>query len=108
MVITIILVIILLITLIAPRFDYWRLERNELYHRKGVFVTAERYPTKRLQIQKKIPDILEFLTLGAGSITLIIDESRIEHLDTILRINKKSERIDGLLSHLEVELETNK
>jgi magnesium-transporting ATPase (P-type) len=108
MVMTFILGLILLITLIAPRFNYWKLERNELYHKKGIFVEADRYPTKGLRFKKKIPDVLEYFLLGAGSITFLLGKDDSEHLSTIPRINNKAERIDSLLSELEVEIEPNK
>jgi magnesium-transporting ATPase (P-type) len=88
-VITVVMGILLLIALIAPRFNYWKLERNELYHRKGIFVEADRYPTKGLRYKKKIPDVLEFFFLGAGSLTLLLGTDETEHLSTILRINNK-------------------
>ena len=107
-VMTVVIGILLLIALIAPRFNYWRLERNELYHRKGIFVEAERFPTKGLRLKKKIPDVLEFFFLGAGSLTLLLGNDETEHLSTILRIDHKSRRIDALLSEIEVELEPDK
>lgn len=105
MVMTFIFGIVLLITLIVPRFNYWKLERNELYHKKGIFVEADRYPTKGLRYKKKIPDVLEFFLLGAGSITFILGKDESEHLATIPRINNKAKRIDSLLSQMEVEVE---
>ena len=54
------LAFIFLIAWIATRFDYWKLERNEVIHKKGIFVSAVRYPTKSLRIKKEIPDIFEF------------------------------------------------
>ena len=107
-VITVVLGILLLIALIAPRFNYWKLERNELYHRKGIFVEADRYPTKGLRFKKKIPDVLEFFFLGAGSLTLLLGTDETEHLSTILRIDNKARRMDALLSEIEVEIEPDK
>ena len=107
-VITVVLGITLLIALITPRFNYWKMERNELYHRKGIFVEADRFPTKGLRYVKKIPDVLEFFLLGAGSITLLLGKNDSEHLSTIIRIDNKSRRIDSLLSEIEVELEPDK
>jgi hypothetical protein len=107
-VMTVVIGILLLIAIIAPRFNYWRLERNELYHRKGIFVEAERFPTKGLRLKKKIPDVLEFFFLGAGSLTLLLGNDETEHLSTILRIDNKSRRIDSLLSEIEVEIEPEK
>ena len=105
MIMTIILGVVLAFTLIGVRFDYWRLERNEIYHRRGIFVKAERYPTRGLRIKKEIPDLLEYFLLRAGTITLIYGENNIAHLNTILNISKKSKKIDKLLSEMEVEVE---
>ena len=105
LVMTFVLGIILLITMITPQFNYWKLERNELYHKKGIFVEADRYSTRGLRYKKIIPDILEFFILGAGSITFLLGEDNAEHLNTITRINHKAKKIDFLLSDLEVEIE---
>lgn len=103
---TIILAFIILIAWIATRFDYWKLERNELIHKKGIFVSAVRYPTKSLRIKKEIPDIFELLLLRSGSIQLILGNNEVYHLDTILNVNRKAKQIDFLLSDIEVELDT--
>ena len=56
-------------------------------------------------IKKKIPDLIEFILLRAGSITLIIGGNEVAHLSTILNINKKSNKIDKLLSEMSVEID---
>jgi magnesium-transporting ATPase (P-type) len=104
-VMTTILVVTLLLVFVGTRFDYWRMERNEIYHKKGIFVTADRYPTKGLRVKKTIPDVVEFFILRAGSLTLLFGNDDTFHLDTILNINKKSKMIDSLLSDIEVEIE---
>jgi len=105
MVMSIILAVILAFVFIGVRFDYWRLERNEIYHRTGIFVKAERYPTQGITIKKKIPDLIEFMLLRAGSISLIVGDNEVAHLSTILNINKISNKIDKLLSELNIEVE---
>ncbi len=102
--IIIILIIVFLTALISARFDYWKIERNEAYHKKGIFTTAERYPVKGLRILKKLPDIFELGLLGAGSITLNFGNNQIFHLNSILMVNKKSRRLDKLLSELEIDI----
>jgi len=102
--ITIILGIVLLLAIIGANFDYWKLERNEVYHKKGLFSSANRYPIKGLRINKEILDVFELFALRAGSITLIFSNDKIFHLSTVLNVNKKSEQIDYLLSHMEVEI----
>lgn len=104
LVITILLGLILLFVFIKTRFNYWRIERNEVYHNKGLFVEADRYPTRNMNIKKKIPDVFEYFILRAGSLTLYVEDEDF-HLPTVLNIDDKIEKINYLLSHLEVEVD---
>ena len=104
MVMTIILVFILGIVVISTRFEYYKIERNEIIHKTGVFAAAERFPVKSLRFKKEIPDVFEFFMLRAGKFTIMpgkADEVMI--LPTVLNINKKAEQLDWLLSHVSVE-----
>ena len=104
MTMTIILVLILGIVIISTRFEYYKVERNEIYHKSGVFSSAERFPVKSLRFKKEIPDVFEFFMLRAGKLTIMpgkADEVMI--LNTVLNINKKQEQLDWLLSHVSVE-----
>jgi len=104
MAMTLILFIILFFVWLDALFDYYKVERNEIYHKKGIFSSAERFPVKSLRIKKEIPDVFEFFILRAGSMTLMpgkVDETITLH--TVLNINKKAEQIDFLLSHISVE-----
>ncbi|MBY9015060.1 MAG: hypothetical protein KGD68_05140 [Candidatus Lokiarchaeota archaeon] len=103
LVITLIMVLILGLVFIGSRFDYWKIERNEIYHKSGVFSSAERIPTKSLRIKKDIPDVFEFFILRAGSITLMPGHGDVINLPTVLNINKKQKQIDYLLSHVSIE-----
>ena len=101
---TIVLAIILGFVVLSARFDYWKLERNEVYHKSGIFASAERFPVKSLRIKKEIPDVFEYFLLRAGSITLLPGRAdEVIHLPTVLNIKKKEEHIDWLLSHVSVE-----
>jgi len=100
---TIILTFILGLVVLSAQFDYWKIERNEIYHKKGIFTTAERIPTKSLRITKEIPDVFEFFVLRAGSITLMPGHGDVIPLTTVLNVNKKAEQIDWLLSHISME-----
>lgn len=103
LVVTIVLALILGFIMISARFDYWKIERNEIYHKSGIFSTAERIPTKSLRILKEIPDVFEFFVLRAGSITLMPGHGDVIPLNTVLNINKKQDQIDYLLSHVSIE-----
>lgn len=104
MVMTIILVFILGIVIISTRFEYYKIERNEIIHKSGIFSTAERFPVKSLRFKKEIPDVFEFFMLRAGKFTIMpgkADEVMI--LNTVLNINKVEKHLDWLLSHVSVE-----
>lgn len=103
LVVTIIMAFILGLVVLGSRFDYWKIERNEIYHKSGIFSTAERIPTKSLRIKKEIPDVFEFFILRAGSITLMPGHGDVINLPTVLNINKKQKQIDYLLSHVSIE-----
>jgi len=104
MTMSIILAFILGIVVISTRFEYYKIERNEIIHKSGIFSTAERFPTKGLRFKKEIPDVFEFFLLRAGRITIMpgrADEVMI--LSTVLNINKREKQLDWLLSHVSVE-----
>lgn len=104
MTMSIILVFILGIVVLSARFEYYKVERNEIIHKKGIFSSAERFPVKSLRFKKEIPDVFEFFLLRAGSFTIMpgkADEVMI--LPTVLNINKKERQLDWLLSHVSVE-----
>ena len=104
--ITLILGIILGFIVISTRFNYYKLEKNELFHITGILAnTAERFPVRSLRFRHVISDVFEFILAGAGSITLIPKESEPIHLNTVINVNKKVGKMDILLSHLAVKIE---
>jgi hypothetical protein len=104
LVMTIVFAFILLFVFINTRFNYWKIERNEMYHKSGIFATAERFPVGSLRIKKAIPDVFEFLFLRAGSLVLMPGKrEEVIQLPTVLNINKRIEELDHLLSHVSVE-----
>jgi hypothetical protein len=105
MIMSLVLLFILGFVIISCQFNYWKVERNEIYHKSGIFSSAERYPAKSLRLKKSIPDVFEFFILRAGSITLMPGHGDVIHLTTVLNINKKQDNIDYLLSHVHVEID---
>jgi hypothetical protein len=96
----------ILFAFIDTRIDYWKIERNEVYHKKGLLKSgADRYPTKNLKIKKEVPDVFEFFLIGAGEVTLIFGRDTMFHITTIPRISTRSAEIDYLLSHMMVEID---
>lgn len=104
MLMSLILAFILGIVFLSTRFEYYKIEMNEIIHKAGIFSSAERFPVKSLRFKKEIPDVFEFFMLRAGRFTIMpgyADEVMI--LPTVLNINKKEEQLDWLLSHVSVE-----
>ncbi|MFX1385925.1 MAG: hypothetical protein ACFE9M_01800 [Promethearchaeota archaeon] len=101
---TLILAFILGIVIISSRFDYYKIERNEIFHKKGIFHSADRFPVKSLRFKKEIPDVFEFFMLRAGKMVIMPGHSdEVMILPTVLNINKKEDQLDWLLSHVSVE-----
>ncbi|MFW9819353.1 MAG: hypothetical protein ACFFE5_07060 [Candidatus Thorarchaeota archaeon] len=104
MLMSIILGFILGVVALSTRFEYFKIEQNEIIHKAGIFSSAERFPVKSLRFKKEIPDVFEFFMLRAGRITIMpgkADEVMI--LPTVLNINKREKQLDWLLSHVSVE-----
>jgi len=105
-IITFILGIVLGFVFLQAHYNYYKIERNEVFHITGLFAnTAERYPVRSLRIKHVISDVLEFILLGAGAISLYPKDSDPIHLYTVIRVKKKMNMIDLLLSEMSVEAE---
>lgn len=92
----------------ATRFlDYWEIMPNEIMHHHGPLSDLERYPTMNLKFDKEIPDVLEYVLLGAGRLVLHIPNvSKAIVLDNVLFINRKEEALKRVMSRLEVRVTT--
>jgi hypothetical protein len=87
--------------------DYWEILPNEILHHHGPLSDLERYPTMNLKFDKEIPDILEYMLLGAGRLVLHIPNvSKAMVLDNVLFINRKEEALKRVMSRLEVRITT--
>lgn len=105
-VLTLLLFIILGFVVLSTHFNYYIIEKNEIFHVIGIFSnTAERFPIRGLRFRHVISDVFEYILLGAGSITLIPKDSEPIHLSTVINVNKKVRNMDILLSHFAVKIE---
>lgn len=104
LVVTIILGFILFFVWFEERFEYWKIEKNEVYHKKGFLANLKRFPTANLEYTKEITDVFEYIALRAGKITLIINDKTAFTLDTVVNVNKKIKELDELLSQFRVKV----
>ena len=87
--------------------DYWEILPNEILHHHGPLSDLERFPTMQLKFDKEIPDVLEFLFLGAGRLVLHVQNERKSIvLDNVLFINAKEAGLKNLMSRMEVRVTT--
>jgi hypothetical protein len=103
--IVLILGIFIVAALIAAQFRFIRIEKNEIYVRGIASGKANRYPTANIKIKMKIVDIFEYITIGAGSITLQVSAEKSFEFPTVPLVRRKKKNIDELLSATLVEKE---
>ncbi len=98
---------ILLIVYATRYLDYWQIMPNEILHHHGPLSDLERYPTMNLKFDKEIPDVLEFIFLGAGRLVLhVTEERKAIVLDNVLFINSVETALKNLMSRMEVRVTT--
>jgi hypothetical protein len=87
--------------------DYWEIMPNEILHHHGPLSDLERYPTMNLKFDKEIPDVLEWLLLGAGRLVLHVPNvPKALVLDNVLFISYKEKALKSVMSRLEVRVTT--
>jgi hypothetical protein len=101
------LMVVFLIIWLTRFLDYWEILPNEILHHHGPLSDLERYPTLNLKFDKEIPDVLEYMLLGAGRLVLHIPMvTKAIVLDNVLFINRKEEALKRVMSRLEVRITT--
>ncbi len=99
------LMFVFLIVWLTRWLDYWEIMPNEILHHHGPLSDLERYPTMNLKFDKEIPDVLEFILLGAGRLVLHIPNMpKAMVLDNVLFISRKEEALKRVMSRLEVRI----
>lgn len=80
------------------RFDYWEFRPNEVVHRQGLFRKMKRYSTEDMRWDKTVPDVLERLLLGTGTIVLTTPhEKHPVVLEHVMRISALDDQIANIL-----------
>jgi hypothetical protein len=105
--IALIMAVIFAIVYVTRYLDFWEILPNEILHHHGPLSDLERFPTMNLKFDKEIPDVLEFLFLGAGRLVLhVTEERKAIVLDNVLFINSKEAALKKLMSRMEVRVTT--
>ncbi len=101
-IITAIISLFLLIAVLTAIFDYYIIEKNELYHRKGLFTLTERWSLINLRFSKEVVDVFEYMIFRAGTLKFYPTKTDVIILPTVLNINKKEAHLNHLLSSMKV------
>ena len=83
---------------IHTRVNYWEFRPGEIVQREGLFMRTKRYPASQARWDRVVPDILERLLLGTG--TMILTTSTEEPpviLEHVLGIGSIDDRIADVL-----------
>ena len=92
--------VFMLLGMLQPRLDYWRIEPNEFTHYIQPWGRDQSIPRQGSTVTREVPDVLElFLTFGGGSLVIRRDKdvvARIEHVPFLGRRMKSIERMLGV------------
>jgi len=78
---------------VQTRVNYWEFRPNEVIHRCGFFSRAKRYRPELIKWDKMVPDILERILLGTGTMILTTSQEDtpviLEHVPGISNIDDR-------------------
>jgi hypothetical protein len=101
------LMLVFAVIYVTRWLDYWEVLPNEILHHHGPLSDLERYPTMNLKFDKEIPDVLEWVLLGAGRLVLHVPNvAKAMVLDNVLFITAKEKELKKVMSRLEVRVTT--
>jgi hypothetical protein len=101
------LMLVFAVIYVTRWLDYWEVLPNEILHHHGPLSDLERYPTMNLKFDKEIPDVLEWVLLGAGRLVLHVPNvAKALVLDNVLFISAKEKALKSVMSRLEVRVTT--
>jgi len=88
---------------IITRFNYWKIEHNEIIINKGFMHEQERHPTAQARFKLVIEDVVEYGILGTGKLVFYFGDNNTEHeLQTVLFVHRKAKKLDELLGRMAV------
>ena len=91
--------VLLILGMMQPRLDYWRIEPNEFTHYVQPWGRDQSIPRQGSTVAREVPDVLElFLTFGGGSLVIRREGqvvARIEHVPFLGRRMRAIERMLG-------------
>jgi hypothetical protein len=88
---------------IITRFNYWKVENNEIIIHEGFMHEQERHPTAQARFTLVVEDIVEYGLLGSGKLVFYFGDSKTEReLRTVLFVHRKARALDELLGRVAI------
>ncbi len=88
---------------LITRFNYWKVENNEIIIHEGFMHEQERHPTAQARFKMVIDDIVEYGLMGSGKLVFFFGDNNTQHeLTTVLRVHRKAKALDELLGRVAV------
>jgi membrane protein YdbS with pleckstrin-like domain len=98
-----VLLINLGIAWLITRFNYWKVENNEIIIHTGFMHEQERHPTAQARFTMVIVDIVEYGLMGSGKLIFHFGDNDTQHeLTTVLGVHRKAKALDELLGRVAV------
>lgn len=91
------------IAFLMTRFNYWKVENNEIIIHEGFMHEQERHPTAQARFKLVIEDIVEYGLIGSGKLVFYFGDNNSEkELKTVLFVHRKARALDELLGRVAV------
>jgi len=100
---SLVLLLNLAVAWLITRFNYWKVENNEIIIHEGFMHEQERHPTAQARFTLVVEDIVEYGLLGSGKLVFYFGDNNTEkELKTVLFVHRKAKALDELLGRVAV------
>lgn len=100
-----ILLFLYLIIWLEGKIHYWEFQPNRITYHKGLFNDEESFPAQQSRIITETTDIFERLLFRAGTIFVVVGDNKVHKLENVYNAATKNEKIQKLVSFIQVDEE---
>ncbi len=96
---------VFIVMYLARLLDYWVIRPNEVIHYHGLPRHSRRFSAPHMRFEMEINDIFEHMLLKSGRLYIRPTGDKEEFvLDNVINVRSKNERVNQILSALQVQL----
>ena len=98
---------VFIVMYLARLLDYWVIRPNEVIHYHGLPRHTRRFSAPHMRFEMEINDIFEHMMLKSGRLYIRPTGDKEEFvLDNVINVRRKNERVNQILSALQVQLKS--